>query len=64
MFFLLDPTLLNYVFAAGLTAVATAAYWFSRKGAPTLGLEQTDLQNIAKGVMKGTLHVEDLDNIM
>lgn len=55
---------MTYVFGTAISALAIASYYMTRKGAPSLGLSQPDLQLIAKGVIKGTLHDDDLDNIM
>lgn len=55
---------MTYVFGAAMSAMAIAAYYMTKKGAPSLGLTQPDLQMIAKGIIKGTLHDDDLDNIM
>lgn len=64
MFFGLDSTLMTYVFGAAMSAMAVAAYYMTKKGAPSLGLSQADLQHVAKGIIKGTLHDDDLDNIL
>lgn len=64
MFFGLDQTLMTYVFGAAMSAMAVASYYMTKKGAPSLGLTQDDLQSVAKGIIKGTLHDNDLDNIM
>lgn len=64
MLFGLDPTLMTMIFSAAVAGLASAAYWYTKRGIPQLGLEQQDLQAIAKGFMKGTLHDDDLDNIM
>ena len=64
MLFGLDSTLITYVFGAAMSAMAIASYYMTKKGVPTLGLSQPDLQLIAKGIIKGTLHDDDLDNIM
>ena len=64
MFFGLDQTLMTYVFGAAMSAMAVAAYYMTKKGAPSLGLTQEDLQSVAKGIIKGTLHDDDLSNIM
>jgi hypothetical protein len=55
---------MTYVFGAAMSAMAVAAYYMTKKGAPSLGLTQEDLQSVAKGIIKGTLHDDDLDNIM
>lgn len=64
MFFGLDSTLMTYVFGAAMSAMAVAGYYMTRKGAPSLGLAQADLQAVAKGIIKGTLHDDDLNNIL
>ena len=64
MFFGLDQTLMTYVFGAAMSAMAVASYYMTKKGSPSLGLTQDDLQLVAKGIIKGTLHDDDLDNIM
>jgi len=64
MFFGLDQTLMTYVFGAAMSAIAVAGYYMTKKGAPSLGLTQADLQNVASGIIKGTLHDDNLENIL
>jgi hypothetical protein len=55
---------MTMIFSVAAAGLASAAYYWTRKGIPQLSLDQADLQSIAKGFMKGTLHDDDLDNIM
>jgi len=60
----LDHTTMTFIFSAAMAAMASTAYYLTRQGVPQLNLKQEDLQAIAKGVMKGTLHTEHLENIL
>jgi len=65
-FFLgLDYQTLSYL---GYTAAALAAmgygYFLMKDGSPVLGLAKQDLELIARGVIKGALHTEGLDDIL
>jgi hypothetical protein len=55
---------MTMIFSVAAAGLASAAYYWTKRGIPQLGLEQADLQAVAKGFMKGTLHDDDLDNIM
>jgi len=60
----LDHTTMTFIFSAVLAAATSTAYYMTRQGIPSLNLKNEDLQKIAKGVMKGTLHTEHLENIL
>jgi len=60
----LDHTTMTFIFSAALAAMTSTAYYLTRQGIPQMNLKSEDLQKIAKGVMKGTLHTEHLDNIL
>ena len=60
----LDPTLMTMIFSAAVAACASAAYYLTKQGIPKLDLAQQDIQSIATGFMKGTLHTDDLTDIM
>lgn len=65
MFLGLDPQTLYYLGYSGVALITMgAAYWSTKKGIPRLDLSQEDLQLIAKGALIGSLHQENLDNIM
>ena len=64
-FFTMDPNTLMYLgYTVAAIASMGAAYWMTSNGISALNLSQEDLESIAKGVMKGALHNEDVDSIL
>lgn len=64
MFFGLDSLTLTYMAAAAASLAAMSfTYYYTKNGIPSLNLKPEDLTLIARGTIKGALHIEDLTEI-
>lgn len=64
MFFGLDSLTLTYMAAAAASLAAMSfTYYYTKNGIPSLNLKQEDLTLIARGTIKGALHIDDLSEI-
>ena len=58
----------NTLFQLGITTATIgymmATYWATKKGVPALGLEPSDVQQIARGTVMGALHAENIDDVL
>ena len=60
-----DATTMTYLgYTAAALAMLGVSYFYTKKGAPVIWLEQKDLQLIAKGAMTGALHTQGLESIL